>query len=174
MSRRPALVPDDQLGIVCPGIGVGALIMHPSDRDRPHPRFLFHLRGPQRTATTPGVRNDPHKWDMPGGGVEFGQRLADACIREVFEEHDITIPPSALTPLWVIEDLQYAPNGQLLQHWVSQTFLVTSFTGTPKVMEREKCASMAWLMLHNVATLAATNTTRTNLNLARTQRPDLF
>jgi len=39
------------------------------------------------------------RWDIPKGLVESGEALAEAAIREVFEETGLRVPPGALVPL---------------------------------------------------------------------------
>jgi 8-oxo-dGTP pyrophosphatase MutT (NUDIX family) len=46
------------------------------------------------------------RWDIPKGGVEPGESLAEAASRELQEETGLAAPPDALTPLGVKEYLR--------------------------------------------------------------------
>lgn len=43
------------------------------------------------------------RWDIPKGGIEPGENLAQAAARELQEETGLAAPPDALTPLGVKE-----------------------------------------------------------------------
>ena len=60
------------------GVGVGAVIV---DADG---RLFLARRGPK-------AKNERGLWEFPGGGVEFGETLADALRREIREEYGIEI-----------------------------------------------------------------------------------
>ena len=65
-------------GIDYIGVGVGAIIVHTDGS------LFLAKRGNN-------ARNERHKWEFPGGSVEFGERLTDALIREIREEYGIEI-----------------------------------------------------------------------------------
>ena len=46
------------------------------------------------------------RWDIPKGGAEPGENLAEAASRELKEETGLIVAPSALTPLGVKEYLR--------------------------------------------------------------------
>jgi len=65
-------------GVNYTGVGVGAVIVNNNGE------IFLGKRGRDS-------RNQIGFWSIPGGGVRFGEKLADAIIREVKEEHDIKI-----------------------------------------------------------------------------------
>lgn len=42
----------------------------------------------QRSATAP---SNPHKWDLPGGDLDFGENPIEGILREIKEETSLTI-----------------------------------------------------------------------------------
>lgn len=67
-------------GIDYIGVGVGAIIFNNQGK------ALLTKRG--RLS-----RNQVGKWEFPGGGVEFGETLTQAIVREVKEELGIIVEP---------------------------------------------------------------------------------
>ena len=142
---RNGLLRDEHLGRLCPGIGVGVLVFGDGrfpelgDVGDGRRRFLMGLRGPLRSDDHPGgVRNEPFCWDIPGGGVNMDERLADVAVRETVEELGVIV--ASVEPLFVIE---HFPEGQ---HWVSHTFgaVLAGNSPMPAVPEeeREKCLQL--------------------------------
>jgi 8-oxo-dGTP diphosphatase len=104
-----------------PGVGCGAAIL----RDR---RLLLvkRLKAPEAG-----------HWSLPGGKVDFGERVADAVKREIFEELGVEI---ALTrPLGLVEMI-----GLDDQHWVSPIYEAAITSGEPVNREPDKHAGFVW------------------------------
>lgn len=118
-------------GIDYIGVGVGAVIMN-AER-----RVFLAKRGSE-------ARNERHKWEFPGGSVEFGETLEEALVREVKEEYDFSI--EVLELLDVVNHL--LPEER--QHWVSPTFLCRYKSGTPRIMEPHKCDDIGWYPLDEI------------------------
>ncbi|KKQ93649.1 MAG: MutT/NUDIX family protein [candidate division CPR2 bacterium GW2011_GWC1_39_9] len=90
-------------------------------------------------------RNQIGFWSIPGGGVRFGEKLAEAITREVKEEHDISI--ELLEQLPAIDHLILSEK----QHWVTTPFVAKIKNGqTPKIMEQNKCDEIGWFTLNNL------------------------
>lgn len=56
---------------------------------------------------------DPH-WGLPGGGVEWGEQIDEATIREVREETGFDVEPTGLLAVTVVhvdEEDRYDPQG---------------------------------------------------------------
>ena len=107
------------------GVGVGALVFNGRGE------VFLAQRGPQ-------AKNERGCWEFPGGAVGFGERLADAIVREFAEEYDMTI---AVTKLLHVVDHLLPDEGQ---HWVSPTFLARHVAGEPRIVEPEKCSAIGW------------------------------
>lgn len=104
-----------------PGVGCGAAIV--SDR-----RLLLVKR-----------RRPPEAgcWNLPGGKVDFGERVADAIRREIREEVGLDI--DLLAPLGVVEMIDIDE-----QHWVSPIYLAEIVEGRPINLEPEKIEAVEW------------------------------
>lgn len=104
-----------------PRVGCGAAIL--SDR-----RLLLvkRLKAPEAG-----------HWSLPGGKVDFGERVADAVKREIAEELGVEI---ALTrPLGFVEMI-----GLDGQHWVSPIYAAAITAGAPVNREPEKHEGFLW------------------------------
>lgn len=83
--------------------------------------------------------NERGTWEIPGGKVNFGERLEDAAKREAKEEYGIDIE--------LIE--QFPAQNHLIpeenQHWVPTCFMA-KIVGSqePKIMEPDKCDAIGW------------------------------
>ncbi|HEY3344262.1 MAG TPA: NUDIX domain-containing protein [Anaerolineaceae bacterium] len=107
------------------GVGVGALIRDPSGK------VFLARRGPE-------AKNERGLWELPGGSVEFGERLAEALRREMDEEFGIQIAVGEL--LDVVDHILPAEG----QHWVSPTYLCEIVAGEPVIREPTKCTEIGW------------------------------
>ncbi len=107
-----------------PGVGCGAAIM----RDG---RLLLVER---RKVPEAG------HWNLPGGKVDFLERVEDAVSREIREEIGVDIALEGL--LGVTEMI-----GIDGQHWVSPIFRATIARGEPVNREPDKAAAIGWFAL---------------------------
>lgn len=110
------------------GVGVGAMIFNENGE------IFLAQRGPE-------ARNEQGTWEFPGGGVDFGETLTQAIIREMYEEYAIHIHIEKV--LGVFDHI--LPEEQ--QHWVSITYIVIHSSGSPKIMEPHKCSKIGWFPL---------------------------
>ncbi|HEX2908600.1 MAG TPA: NUDIX domain-containing protein [Phototrophicaceae bacterium] len=126
------------------GVGVGAIIVNESGQ------VFLARRGPQ-------AKNERGLWEFPGGGVEFGETLAAALQREIFEEYGIQIMVGDL--LDVVDHI-LPDEGQ---HWVSPTFICRIESGAPVIREPGKCTEIGWFDPHTMPA-DLTQITRENLH----------
>jgi mutator protein MutT len=115
-------------GIDYIGVGVGALIVDDAGR------LFLAQRGPK-------AKNERGLWEFPGGGVEFGETLQEALSREIREEYGVTIAVGALL---TVTDHILPDEGQ---HWVSPSYICHIISGTPTILEPEKCSAIGWFTL---------------------------
>ncbi len=113
-------------GIDYIGVGVGAVIVNPRGE------VFLAQRGPL-------AKNERGLWEFPGGSVEFGEKLADALRREIYEEYGMHIEVGEL--LDVVDHI-LPDEGQ---HWVSPTFLCRWLSGEPEIREPGKCIGILWV-----------------------------
>ena len=74
---------------------------------------------------------DNGEWVLPGGGVESGESLADACAREMLEETGLSVRVVRLLGVYSNPDmlLTYASGGRF--HLIAHNFLVEHIAGEP-------------------------------------------
>ena len=118
-------------GIDYIGVGVGAIIVNAQGK------IFLAKRGKE-------ARNESGKWEFPGGGVEFGEALEQALVREVKEEYGFDIEVQEL--LDVVNHI--IPDEK--QHWVSPTFLCRYKAGSPRIREPHKCDEIGWFELDRI------------------------
>lgn len=119
-------------GIDYIGVGVGAVIFNHEGR------VFLAQRGPL-------AKNERGCWEFPGGGLEFGERLADAIVREIAEEYGMAIE---LLELLCVSDHILPGEGQ---HWVAPTYLARQLgapgENEPRILEPGKCSAIGWFAL---------------------------
>lgn len=113
------------------GVGVGAIIFDAESR------VFLAKRGSL-------AQNERNRWEFPGGGVEFGETLEHALVREIAEEYGCVIEVQEL--LGVVDHL-IPDEGQ---HWVSPMFICRVKSGTPHIREPHKCEEIGWFFLDEI------------------------
>lgn len=141
-------VPAMKKGVDYIGVGVGAIIFNTEGK------VFLAKRGRE-------ARNESGKWEFPGGGVEFGETLASALVREVREEYGFSIEVQGL--LDVVDHI--IP--QEKQHWVSPTFLCRLMSGAPTIREPHKCDAIRWFAIEEVPESELTIASRKSLESLR-------
>jgi 8-oxo-dGTP diphosphatase len=135
------------------GLGVGIVVFNDEGK------LLITKRGQ-------ACANDRGKWEIPGGGVEFGELRADAVKREIREENDIEVE--------VIEELQtsdhFSPEEGL--HWVTTSFICRHVSGDPKRMEPEKCEAVGWFTVAEAEKLDLSGITQHDLAAIKKKYPN--
>jgi len=125
------------------GVGCGAFILNEKNQ------ILLSKRSKKS-------RNKAGYWTIPGGRVEFFEKVEDALKREIKEELGIDIKIIKL--LSVTNDIINEEN----QHWISPQFLCKIVKGTPKNLEPKKCDEIKWFDIDNLPD-KLTNTTMNGL-----------
>lgn len=116
------------------GIGVGAVIFNNDGN------VLIIRRGNKS-------QNEIGYWGIPGGAVEFGEKLEDAIKREVFEELGVKIKP-----LKILSPIDHILPSEK-QHWVTASFVSKLTQGEPKAMEKGKIDKIEWMSIDKAVKL---------------------
>lgn len=139
-------------GIDYIGVGVGAAIFDKKGR------VFITKRG--RAA-----KNERGLWEIPGGGVEFGETFEEAIKREIREEHGIEI--KILDLLGICDHIIPEEN----QHWVSPTYICKIIKGTPRILEPQKCEQIGWFTLAKAEKLPLSIVTKYDISLLKKKFP---
>ena len=93
-----------------------------------------------------GLRKSAHAngtWCAPGGHMEYGESNEQAAIRETKEETGLDICPEDINLFGTTNDF-FKESGK---HYITLHLLCKHYTGTPKIMEPDKCAEWRWFDL---------------------------
>jgi 8-oxo-dGTP diphosphatase len=80
-------------------------------------------------------------WTMPGGKLEFGEKLVDAAYRETLEETGIKIDKEKLKIISITDDI--IPDA----HFVTIGFLCRDYSGEARVLEPDEIVEWRWFEL---------------------------
>jgi 8-oxo-dGTP diphosphatase len=83
-------------------------------------------------------------WTMPGGKLDFQEKLADGAFRETLEETSINIDKNKIKAISVTDDIVKD------NHYVTIGFLCEDFEGEPKIMEPDEITEWKWYTLDNL------------------------
>lgn len=155
-SWRQSVEGGDRRYPIRPVLGVGALIFEGH-------RILLVQRGKEPLAGY---------WSLPGGGVETGERLEDAIVREVFEETGLAVTADSLAT--VFERLMHDESGGCEYHYVLIDFYCTIKGG--ELRPGDDSRAVRWFDLSEIEGLELTSGTRevvTRCCSARTIHPQV-
>lgn len=96
-----------------------------------------------------GLRKSSHgcnTWCPPGGHMEYGETNEQAAAREAKEETRLDIALKDIELKGVTNDF-YKENGR---HYITLHLVCRKFSGTPQIMEPDKCAGWQWFDLNNL------------------------
>ena len=88
-----------------------------------------------------GARDEHGCWELPAGGLKFGEKVTDALAREVQEEFLTTIKTQEFLGY---RDLLRMQNG-VPTHWLVLDFLVEVDKDSVRIGEPSKCDEICWV-----------------------------
>jgi len=111
------------------GVGVGAVIVN----DKDEILLLCRNKAPEIGS-----------WTIPGGTVEFGEKVEDTILREIEEE--LGVNSEIITLLGVTNHILTEEK----THWVSPAFLIRITGGEPRNMEPHSHSDLNWFPINNL------------------------
>ncbi|MCX6578887.1 MAG: NUDIX domain-containing protein [Candidatus Aminicenantes bacterium] len=103
-------------------------------------------------------RRDNGLWCLPGGYLEFGETLADAVRREVFEETGVCVEVSACTGLYSEPNLSIIPPAKVPV--VIIAFISVPIAGTP--CPSDEASEVRYFQLDQLPEMIRTHPARIN------------
>lgn len=117
-----------------PGVGVGVLVLKDN-------KVLLGLRNPNKVKASTEIKGEG-TWTMPGGKVEYMEKLIDAAKRELKEE--TALNGIELELICITDDITSTA------HYVTAGFIANKFDGEVKVMEPDTIIKWEWFNLDNL------------------------
>lgn len=96
------------------------------------------------------------KWSVPGGLVELGEKLSDACIREAEEETGLKV--QVLELINVFDMIDRDQSGRIKYHYILADFLVKPIGGELK--PNAEVSELRWCTREETKSLDMTKTAR--------------
>ncbi len=116
-----------------PIVGVGAVVVNDDGRVLLVKRAHEPLKG---------------EWSLPGGGVEVGETLDAAVVRELFEETGLTVTVGPVVE--VLDRIERAPDGQVEYHFVIIDYLCRAIDDG--IVMRFRCRTIVrWVAVDQLA-----------------------
>ena len=117
-----------------PGVGVGVMVLNDN-------KVLLGLRNPDKIKASSEL-NGAGTWTMPGGKVEYMEKLVDAAKRELEEETGLKA--KKIDFLCISDDMTDTA------HYVTAVFKVNDYSGIVKTMEPETILEWRWFDLNDL------------------------
>ena len=133
--------------------------------DKPVPAVgTVCFRGEDALLIRRGTKPLAGNWSIPGGKIEFGERAADAALRELKEETGVT---ARLVGLVDVVDAVFRSrsSGEVTRHFVLFDYAAVWLSGTPQA--GDDAAHAEWIDPARLAGLELWDETRRIIDAAR-------
>jgi len=133
--------------------------------DKPVPAVgTVCFRGEDALLIRRGTKPLAGSWSIPGGKIEFGERAADAALRELKEETGVT---ARLVGLVDVVDAVFRSrsSGEVTRHFVLFDYAAVWLSGTPQA--GDDAAHAEWISPARLAGLELWDETRRIIDAAR-------
>lgn len=93
----------------------------------------------------------PGYYALPAGHIDEGENQYEAVVREAKEELGIEISrDNLLSEYTVLRRNHFEIDGKVLEPYIDYYFDVETYSGTPKIMEEDKCDELVWASIENL------------------------
>jgi ADP-ribose pyrophosphatase YjhB (NUDIX family) len=103
-------------------------------------KFLFAKRGK-------GARDGHGLWELPAGGLDYGETVEEGMLRELKEE--LGVEPITVEYMGY-RDLIAREEDRVVKHWIAFDFLVEVDPAKIQIMEPESCETVEWRTLDDI------------------------
>ncbi|MFA7243794.1 MAG: NUDIX domain-containing protein [Patescibacteria group bacterium] len=117
-------------------VGVGVMILRGG-------KILLGLRNEDAEKASSELHGEG-TWTMPGGKMDFQEKLVDLCFRETKEETGIEIAKDKLKLISIQENITAD------KHFITLGFLSENFSGEPKVCEPDEIIEWRWFPIADI------------------------
>ena len=93
----------------------------------------------------------PGYYALPAGHIDEGETQYDALVREAKEELGIEINQNDIINSYIVLRRNFFKiDGKLLEPYIDYYFELKQYTGTPKIIEKDKCEELLWADVDNL------------------------
>ena len=93
----------------------------------------------------------PGYYALPAGHVDEGENQYEALVREAREELGIELDPKDIIKEYTVLRRNFFDiDGKRLEPYIDYYFEMEKYTGTPSIMEKDKCEELKWVDINNL------------------------